>query len=440
MVIYIAVDMFCANAIIAIADSGVAVSSRHFSSPRKDIRWDSIAVGAAYLFNPLTIATCLGRPTSLFTNFAIVLAVKMAVEGRSLNAMLAIALASYLSLYPVLLILPILLLCLDQQNAQESGKLVVTCLLTLIGAMGMLLYLSFLITGGSWEFLMSTYGVQLLLPDLTPNVGLWWYFFIEMFDSFREFFLGVFWLHLASYGGGLSLRLRRQPLFIITTMLGIFAIFKPYPSISDTSLYFGFIPLYRHVFSRESASMYLSTVYRPSKSARTHDSTQLKLQIISANYFQSCGILSSPWQHSSTPAFLGQPFTICGFTQDQEMPTSSTQSPWFGALVSRSWLWQTRSMRFYVTNGSQKDQRCVARISNRYRWNRRGSLKYWGRAARYPPNLSLRTRSELETMVGTKSKSNGNDSSSRATDGCSRRDSQSIIYRIDLLKSLDKIW
>ena len=248
--------MLCANSIIAIADSGQAVSSRLFTSLRKDVRWDGIAIGAAYLFNPLTIATCMGKPTSVFTNFAIILAVRMAIDRRNLNAMLALALASYLSMYPILLIIPVILLCMDQEMRYEKSNnvatLVAICLGTFTGALGMLMYMSYLITGGSWEFLMSTYGVQLLLPDLTPNVGLWWYFFIEMFDSFREFFLGVFWLHLASYVGGLSLRLRKQPLFIITTMLGIFAIFKPYPSISDTSLYFAFMPFYRHVFPRKS--------------------------------------------------------------------------------------------------------------------------------------------------------------------------------------------
>jgi GPI-anchor transamidase subunit U len=69
-----------------------------------------------------------------------------------------------------------------------------------------------------------------------------------MFDSFRNFFLGVFWIHLSSYVGGLTIRLRRQPLFVITTLLGTFAIFKPYPSISDTSLFLAMLPLYRHVF------------------------------------------------------------------------------------------------------------------------------------------------------------------------------------------------
>ena len=115
------------------------------------------------------------------------------------------------------------------------------------GSIYTLLYASSLITG-SWEFISSTYGVQILLPDLTPNVGLWWYFFIEMFDSFRNFFLGVFWIHLASYVGGLTIRIRRQPLFVLTILLGIFTIFKPYPSISDMSLFLAMLPLYRHVF------------------------------------------------------------------------------------------------------------------------------------------------------------------------------------------------
>ena len=30
------------------------------------------------------------------------------------------------------------------------------------------------------------------MSDLTPNVGLSWYFFTEMFDHFRTFFTGIF--------------------------------------------------------------------------------------------------------------------------------------------------------------------------------------------------------------------------------------------------------
>ena len=167
--------------------------------------------------------------------------------------MLALGLASYLSLYPALLLPPLILLAFDRQAEvikppHSLWKFSVLEVAIFTAGIGWLLYISNILMGGSWEFLSSMYGVHLLLPDLTPNIGLWWYFFIEMFDSFREFFLGVFWLHLGGYVGGLCIRLRKQPLFIVTTMLGIFAIFKPYPTISDTSIYFAMLPLYRHVF------------------------------------------------------------------------------------------------------------------------------------------------------------------------------------------------
>ena len=41
--------------------------------------------------------------------------------------------------------------------------------------------------------------------------------------------------------------MRSQPLVVLTLLLGIFSIFKPYPSISDTSLFLAMLPLYRHV-------------------------------------------------------------------------------------------------------------------------------------------------------------------------------------------------
>lgn len=178
------------------------------------------------------------------------------MNGKPASSMLALALASYFSLYPALLLPPLILLCNDRQASVAKARPSVASTAATYTSMfsasiAWLLYVSSVLAGGSWEFLTSTYGVHLLLPDLTPNIGLWWYFFIEMFDSFREFFLGVFWLHLGGYVGGLCIRLRKQPLFVITTLLGIFAIFKPYPSLSDTSLYFAMLPLYRHIFPRE---------------------------------------------------------------------------------------------------------------------------------------------------------------------------------------------
>ena len=193
--------------------------------------------------------------------------------------MVALAFASYLSMYPLLLLPPLVLLCHDRQSrpsppagqppdgtddtdgsARGASALVPAAgptslarfasshVLAVALVLAALLLMSYLVTGCSWEFLASTYGVQLTLTDLTPNVGLWWYFFGEMFDPFRSFFLAVFWLHLASYVAGLTIRIRRQPLAVLALLLGIFATFKPYPAIGDTALFLAVVPLYRHVF------------------------------------------------------------------------------------------------------------------------------------------------------------------------------------------------
>ena len=257
--VYTIVDLLTANALGSIADSGDAVSSRLYTSPRKDDRLDGTIISAAYLLNPFTVAACLGRSTSIFTNTATAYSVAAALEGDVFKAMLALAFASYLSMYPALLFPPIVLLCWDHLAKSErtskyrTSYTLYVCAIFFASVVG-LLVVSYIITG-SWEFVPATYGVQLLVPDLTPNVGLWWYFFIEIFDSFRAFFLGVFWLHLAGYVGGLTLRLRKQPLFVVTSLLGLFAIFKPYPSISDVSLYLAFLPLYKHVFPRKLSSL-----------------------------------------------------------------------------------------------------------------------------------------------------------------------------------------
>jgi len=110
-----------------------------------------------------------------------------------------------------------------------------------------LLYLSYMLVG-SWSFLSATYGVIIFLSDLTPNVGLFWYFFIEMFDQFRAFFLVVFQLHAFIFAVPLSIKLTEHPIFVIFILCGIMSIFKSYPSIGDAALYLGFLPIHDELF------------------------------------------------------------------------------------------------------------------------------------------------------------------------------------------------
>jgi phosphatidylinositol glycan class U len=235
--VFVGLDLLNAVSLHSIAEN------LQIPSPRFQ-KLDGPLIAAAYLFNPFTILSCLGRSTSLFTNAAIIQAVLYASSRDAIRAMFGLAIGTYLSMYPALLLPPTLLMIHKQQPSSTSF---LTSILAYIGGLGALLATVPVLTGSFWDFLASCYGAQITVPDLTPNVGLWWYFFIEIFDSFRDFFIGVFWLHLVGYVGGMTLRLQNQPLFVITSLLGLFAIFKPYPSIADVSLYLGFLPMYQHV-------------------------------------------------------------------------------------------------------------------------------------------------------------------------------------------------
>ena len=46
--LYILLDLLCANALIRIVESGESGSSRLFTSPRKDMKWDGVTVAAGY--------------------------------------------------------------------------------------------------------------------------------------------------------------------------------------------------------------------------------------------------------------------------------------------------------------------------------------------------------------------------------------------------------
>ncbi|RVX73942.1 hypothetical protein B0A52_02832 [Exophiala mesophila] len=238
--VFVALDILNAWSLHSIAND-LQLSTSRFR------KLDGTLIAAAYLFNPFTILSCLGRSTNIFTNTAIIQAVLNAQSGYAVRAMFALAIGSYLSMYPALLLPPVILLLCKSKTVATAGSMVASSIATYLAVLTTSVGATPLLTSGFWEFLSSCYGAQITITDLTPNIGLWWYFFIEIFDSFRDFFIGVFWLHLVGYVGALTFRLQTQPIFVVITLLGLFAIFKPYPSIADVSLYMGFLPLYQHI-------------------------------------------------------------------------------------------------------------------------------------------------------------------------------------------------
>ncbi|PWY97193.1 PIG-U-domain-containing protein [Testicularia cyperi] len=261
-------------------------------------------IAALFLFNPYTLATCLSRSSAPLEIATLLTSVYAAMSASALLGSLSWAAASLLSLYPVLM-LPLLIqlttlrageLVYDKEidrinNAARADKpgvtrragflvdrirsakrwAVVRSLILYPSALVAGLYLSRAIVlsrgrsdlpalfealkssatlhgSAGWEWTEQVYGTQLLMTDLTPNLGLWWYFFMEIFDHFRDFFLLTFNVHVASYALPFMIKYRQDPLFGITLMTGVFAVFKSYPTLGDHAVFLSLLSLHSQIF------------------------------------------------------------------------------------------------------------------------------------------------------------------------------------------------
>ncbi|KAF9979486.1 hypothetical protein BGZ75_009627 [Mortierella antarctica] len=217
-VLYVACDLFIGYMLLQITvlkdkDSAKAPKIRQFGNKIEEPGMNGLKVATFYLFNPYTIASCIGRSTILYSNMAVVAGIWMGMKGNKGLAMFSVAAAAYLSLYPAMLIVPVILLLARNDTVQDQKK-----------------------------------KIALMVSDLTPNLGLFWYFFIEMFDQFRPFFILVFQIHVFIFAAPISIKLRNRPLFVSFLLCTVMGTFKGYPSFGDASLYLGLLPLCSEIF------------------------------------------------------------------------------------------------------------------------------------------------------------------------------------------------
>jgi phosphatidylinositol glycan class U len=100
-----------------------------------------------------------------------------ASHGASITCVLSLSIAAYLAMHPILLFPPLMVLlynarAIKTKTTPNAWTFAAVHTLGLAAALTALLTASALLTG-SWDFLAATYGVRLLMSDLTPNVGLW---------------------------------------------------------------------------------------------------------------------------------------------------------------------------------------------------------------------------------------------------------------------------
>ncbi|KAH9610355.1 hypothetical protein KSS87_017385 [Heliosperma pusillum] len=92
------------------------------------------------------------------------------------------------------------------------------------------------VDGGIKEMFKRTYGFILTVEDLSPNIGVFWYFFAEVFDFFRNFFLLVIHINIIFMILSLAIRLKHRPCFLAFVYVAICSMLKTYPSVADSAL------------------------------------------------------------------------------------------------------------------------------------------------------------------------------------------------------------
>ncbi|KAI0345984.1 PIG-U-domain-containing protein [Trametopsis cervina] len=206
-------------------------------------------IAAIYLLNPYLLLPSLALSTSTLENAALLTAVAFAAEGRPSASILLLAILTHLSLSSVIYVLPIMLLLISSPvsnlvsphpfalDRKTLSKQILPLVGQYVAYTSVLALASTLVCSGGLGWIEKTWGASVLLPDLTPNPGLWWYFFTEMFDHFRPFFLMVFSAHLLIYVVPICIKFQHDILYATFLLCGVLATFKPYPTLSDPGLF-----------------------------------------------------------------------------------------------------------------------------------------------------------------------------------------------------------
>ncbi|KAG5228398.1 phosphatidylinositol glycan anchor biosynthesis class protein [Salix suchowensis] len=265
---------------------------------------DSLSSGdvaaLVYLWNPFTIAACVGLSTSPVENLVVILALHGACKGLVPLAAFGWVMATHLSLYPAILIIPVILLlgygpdtpprklflqkgygkngdnhssdnCGQQETNHSKAEVTFSWRPVIHFLFWSSLWSTYVLVlcsisvkphGSLWEMFQRTYGFILTVEDMSPNIGVLWYFFAEVFDFFRSFFMIVFHLNILFMILPLAIRLKHRPCFLAFIYIAISSMLKSYPSVSgDSALYLGLLGLFLDELADMQFSFFLLCGY-----------------------------------------------------------------------------------------------------------------------------------------------------------------------------------
>ncbi len=157
------------------------------------------------------LANCVAKSTSVINNFISCIWLVLLLSDRVGLSLIFLALILHNSVYPIMFVVPSLLYVWNTTTIKGSKELIVLkYLFYFIVYLSAIFAANYYLEDYSLKFIKSTYLFILKVPDLQPNVGLFWYFFTEIFDHFREFFTWVFQLNMFIYLIPLTIRLKNN--------------------------------------------------------------------------------------------------------------------------------------------------------------------------------------------------------------------------------------
>ncbi|MBW0477735.1 hypothetical protein O181_017450 [Austropuccinia psidii MF-1] len=181
---------------------------------------------ACALFSPFNILLSLSKSTLIFNNLAVLLALHGALCNQAALSMFSLSIGTHLTVYPLLLVPS----CIGILHEQRTS---VPIFSTIVQSFA--LYLGHFFSLGLFTPISVFFAQLDVNKYLRPNLGLHWYFSIEMFDHFRLFFNLVLQIHLVIYVLPFLIKFKKEKVFGFIAMSGIIATFKSYPSIGDTT-------------------------------------------------------------------------------------------------------------------------------------------------------------------------------------------------------------
>ena len=263
---FIVADLVAAAAIHRVATASTRTADAADASPTSPA-WTV----ALFLANPFSIASCAAASSAGFRAAALAVSLAGAVEGTPVVAGAGVAALAYLG-DPTCaaLTVPSLARAMAREGGFGTGTgkkgkgkgrgragaedaknaAVVHLCAWIVGWIVALVGVSQAVMSNakvtSMDWIRATYGFRLVAEDLSPNLGCFWYFFTEMFDNFRVFFLFAFDYFPVVLCVPVVVRLGAdEPVFCVFIARLLCVVFSPYPTLGDAAGYLALLPLFR---------------------------------------------------------------------------------------------------------------------------------------------------------------------------------------------------